>query len=300
MGGSNPVSAITDIFTTKMTNDANYEIASKQEDLAYAQLAQAKQLGQEAAEMAKFKPYGITSNIGSFNVSDTGQATMGLSPQQQAYENQLNQQAMTFTGVNPMVDPQGLFNAMQATRDPINQRNQLALEQRLAAQGRLGLGSAMYGGGTPEQFAMQQAMQEQLSVDYLNSLQKANQLTGQGLANQSSALGLSYIPQNQLQNLSQMGMNIGNAYNQQAISQGGLLSGTSVAGLQGFNQSMNNAMDSQAAAISGQAGLYSGLLQAGGNALSNWYNKPATANMYNTNLGSEQTRMLASQDEGFW
>jgi hypothetical protein len=37
----------------------------------------ARALGQEASAMAKFKPYGITSNIGSFNVSDTGNATMG-------------------------------------------------------------------------------------------------------------------------------------------------------------------------------------------------------------------------------
>jgi hypothetical protein len=217
---------------------------------------QARALGTEAANMAKFKPYGITSNIGSFNVSDTGNATMGLSPQQQAYENQLNQQAMTFTGINPRVDPQGLFSAMQAVRDPINQRNQLALEQRQAAQGTLGLGSAMYGGANPQQFAMQQAMQEQLSQDALTSMTQANQLTQQGLANQQSALGLSYTPQSQLMNLSKFGYDLGGQYNQSLQNQGSLFSGAGIQGLPALSRGYENAADIAANQARTDAGLW--------------------------------------------
>jgi hypothetical protein len=217
---------------------------------------QARALGKEAAEMAKFKPYGITSNIGSFNVSDTGQATMGLSPQQQAYENQLNQQAMTFTGVNPRVDPQGLFNAMQAVRDPINQRNQLALEQRQAAQGTLGLGSAMYGGANPQQFAMQQAIQEQLSQDALTSMTEANRLTQQGLENQRSALGLSYAPQSQLMDLAKFGYGLGGQYNQAIQNQASLFRGTAAEGLPALTTGYQNAADIAANQARTDAGLW--------------------------------------------
>ena len=217
---------------------------------------QARALGKEAAEMAKFKPYGITSNIGSFNVSDTGQATMGLSPQQQAYEDQLNQQAMTFTGVNPMVDPQGLFNAMQAVRDPINQRNQLALEQRQAAQGTLGLGSAMYGGANPQQFAMQQAMQEQLSQDALTSMTEANRLTQQGLANQQSALGLSYIPQSQLMDLAKFGYGLGGQYNQAIQNQASLFGQSGIQGLPALTTGYQTAADIAANQARTDAGLW--------------------------------------------
>ena len=228
---------------------------------------QARALGREAAAMAKFKPYGITSNIGSFNVSGTGNATIKLSPQQQLYEDQLNKQAITFTGVNPRVDPQGLFNAMQAVRNPINQRSDLALEQRLAAQGRLGLGSAMYGGGTPEQFAQEQARQEQLSQDYLNSLTQANQLTQQGLTNQQTALGLSYIPQSQVQNLAKFGYDVGNQYNQSLQNQGSLFSGAGIQGLPALSQGYNNAADIAANQARADAGLWGTVGQSVGGLL---------------------------------
>ncbi|MCI4436900.1 MAG: hypothetical protein JHC33_08860 [Ignisphaera sp.] len=252
----------------------------------------ARALGQEASNMAKFKPYGITSNLGSFNVSDNGNSSIQLSPQQQLYENQLNQQAMSFTGVNPKVDPQGLFNIMQAVRNPINQRDNLALEQRLASQGRLGLGSAMYGGGTPEQFALDQARQEQLSQDALTSMTQANQLTQQGLANQQSALGLSYIPQGQVQNLANFGYNVGNQYNQSIQNQANLFRGTAAVGLPALMNGYNNANDIAANQARTNAGLWNTVGQSIGGLLGG----SSTAKMYGTNPWSEQTRMLSEED----
>jgi hypothetical protein len=54
----------------------------------------------------------------------------------------------------------------------------------------------MYG-GTPEALALEKALAEQTSQNYLASQQLAPQLAGQQLANIGSALGTSYMPQTQ-------------------------------------------------------------------------------------------------------
>ena len=74
----------------------------------------------------------------------------------------------------------------------------------MAAQGRLGLGSALYGGGSPEEFARQQALLEQQSKDFLTAQQGAqSELTSQ--QNLLSALtGQAYQPQTQMLNALQV------------------------------------------------------------------------------------------------
>lgn len=79
-----------------------------------------------------------------------------------------------------------LFNQQQAMRDPVQQRQQMELENRLRSQGRLGVSTAAYG-GTPEQLAMAKAQQEQQSADAFNSISQGEQLAGQ---QQARALGL--------------------------------------------------------------------------------------------------------------
>ena len=48
---------------------------------------------------------------------------------------------------------QAVFDRIRATQRPDEERQRLALEERLLSQGRLGTSSATYGGGTPEQLA---------------------------------------------------------------------------------------------------------------------------------------------------
>ena len=79
-----------------------------------------------------------------------------------------------------------LFNQQQAMRDPVQQRQQMELENRLRSQGRLGVSTAAYG-GTPEQLAMAKAQQEQQSADAFNSISQGEQLASQ---QQARALGL--------------------------------------------------------------------------------------------------------------
>ena len=51
---------------------------------------------------------------------------------------------------------QDIYNRIRATQMPEEQRQQLALDEQLAAQGRTGLRTAQFG-GSPEQFAMEKA-----------------------------------------------------------------------------------------------------------------------------------------------
>ena len=79
-----------------------------------------------------------------------------------------------------------LFQQQQAMRSPVQQRQQLELENRLRAQGRLGTSTAAYG-GTPEQLAMAKAVQEQQAADAFNSMTQAEQMA---TSQQARALGL--------------------------------------------------------------------------------------------------------------
>ena len=79
-----------------------------------------------------------------------------------------------------------LFEQQQAMRTPEQERQALALENRLRAQGRLGTTTAAYG-GTPEQLAMAKAVQEQQAADAFNSMTQAEQMA---TSQQNRALGL--------------------------------------------------------------------------------------------------------------
>ena len=79
-----------------------------------------------------------------------------------------------------------IYNRIRATQMPEEQRQRLALEERLAGQGRLGVQTAMYG-GTPEQFAMAQAQEEAQNRASLAAIQQA-----QAEQAQQGALGAQF------------------------------------------------------------------------------------------------------------
>jgi hypothetical protein len=115
-----------------------------------------------------------------------------------------------------------VYERIRATQRPEEQRAQLALEERLAAQGRTGLRTAQFG-GSPEQLALAQAQEEAKARASLGALQQAQaeQLQQAGLAesmfglggraaalpaslqqaqlgNIGAAMGLQYMPEQQL------------------------------------------------------------------------------------------------------
>jgi hypothetical protein len=161
------------------------------------------QLGEAATDIAtrvgqaaEFRPYTVTTGAGSTQFDPTGM-TQTLGATDQATVDALRQQASQQAGMIGQVTPEQLMSQMQALRAPEQERAQLGLENRLAAQGRLGVQTAAYG-GTPEQLAMQKAIQEQQSADALNAISQARQLQGMDIQNVAGMLGAAGIPQQQL------------------------------------------------------------------------------------------------------
>tara|TARA_R110000744_G_scaffold162074_2_gene278677 strand:- start:1956 stop:2852 length:897 start_codon:yes stop_codon:yes gene_type:complete len=141
-----------------------------------------------------FTPYSISTGFGSGGIDPaTGQYSAMLSPEQQALQTSLLGQASTLAG---QAGPTGaeLYEQMQAARAPQNEQQRLALENRLAAQGRLGTQTAAFG-GTPDALALEKAIQQQQSSDYLGSQQTAGLLEQQRLGNISGLMGAAYKPE---------------------------------------------------------------------------------------------------------
>jgi hypothetical protein len=115
-----------------------------------------------------------------------------------------------------------VYERIRATQRPEEQRAQLALEERLAAQGRTGLRTAQFG-GSPEQLALAQAQEEakaraslgalgQAQAEQLQQMGLAESMFGLGgraaglpqalqagqLGNIGTAMGLQYLPEQQL------------------------------------------------------------------------------------------------------
>lgn len=85
-----------------------------------------------------------------------------------------------------------IYNQIRAMQTPEEERQKIALENRLAAQGRLGVSTAAYG-GTPEQLAMAKAQEEAKNAASLQAIGMADQLatSQQNRAQQLTQMGLS-------------------------------------------------------------------------------------------------------------
>ena len=122
-----------------------------------------------------------------------GFANIGADPRQQALLAQ-SEQALARAGVDPSLAQADLYEQIRATQRPEEERQRLALEERMLAQGRLGLSSAAYGGSTPEMLAQETARQEAMSRANLSARQQAmqeqQQAYGQGLGLLGQASGM--------------------------------------------------------------------------------------------------------------
>ncbi len=230
-------------------------------------------LGSEVAGMAEFKPFTVTTGLGTATTTPEGGFALGLSPQQQAMQEAGltgAQQFMTGIGQDPMsqllggqayqayqglkpsaltgmgvsgyqavgqdpmqqeilaqarerfagigqdprqqallaqaeealsraaVDPSiaqaDLYSQMRAAQRPEEERQRLALEERMLSQGRLGLRSDAYGGASPELLAQETARQEAMARANLaarqQAMQEQQQAYGQGLGLLGQAAGL--------------------------------------------------------------------------------------------------------------
>lgn len=121
-----------------------------------------------------------------------GQPTFGVMPTQEAAGQAfgLGSQFMETAGMPTLDREQALFERMRSVQRPEEERQRLALEERLAAQGRLGTSSAAYGGATPEQLAMATAQEEARGRAMLGAMQQARAEQAQQAALGSQFAGL--------------------------------------------------------------------------------------------------------------
>ena len=200
----------------------------------------AEALAQQQLQQTQFRPFTVTTATGAgFGTRvdpETGQlvTTMGLSPQEQAMQSQLLGGASGFfTGAaqDPAAREQELYGQIRAATEADERMERLGLEERLAAQGRLGVRTAQFG-GTPEQLAMERAQQQAMAQARLGAAQQARQEQVQQAALGQQFLGAGYVPQQQLLAATQPSQQLA-ALQQQAQLQGaGLFGEAAMSGLE--------------------------------------------------------------------
>ena len=145
---------------------------------AYEAMSGAGGLADTLREMQEFKPYTVTSATGGqfgMSLGDpvTGQMSFDLatSPEEQAFQQAMFGRAGQFfeSAAMPTADREAaIYQRMRDAMTPEEERQRLEQEQRLAAQGRLGVRTAQFG-GTPEQLALAKAQEEAKTQAMLDS-----------------------------------------------------------------------------------------------------------------------------------
>lgn len=206
----------------------------------------AQQLGQQAQEQAQFRPFTVTSNLANLSTTPEGSLGVELAPAQQALQEQLLGQAQGLFGqvsVDPAAAQAALYEQMRAVQRPEEERQRLALEERMLSQGRLGLSSSAYGGASPELLAMETARQEAMARANLGARQQA--MAEQAQAGQLGGMlqSAGYQPQQQALSLLEAGQIPA------GLAQSGQLAGTnlqaqlSARGLESYMQGASLAND---------------------------------------------------------
>lgn len=171
-------------------------------------------LADRLSGMLEFQPYTVTTatggQFGMVTDPTTGQTTyqLGMSPEEQTLQQELLKQATSLYGsaVTPSEElEENVLARMRDLRAPAEEQARAKLEQRLAAQGRLGTRTAMFG-GTPEQLAIAKAEQQRESEDILRAMEFARADQDRQARLGAGLLEASYLPQGQLLAALQPGM----------------------------------------------------------------------------------------------
>ena len=271
--------------------------------------AEALRIGQQAQADTAFKPFSISTGFGGVQTNPTGGFTTTLSPEQQALQGQLagitggltggfgagapdvsGIQGQALGGVQGLLQQaqgstagreQDIYDRIRATQMPEEQRQQLALNEQLAAQGRTGLRTAQFG-GSPEQLAMEKARAEAMNQASLMSINQAEQQRASDLATATGMFGLgsqaSFLPSGlQQAQLGNIGASMGLQYQPENQLLASMTPAISLADIAGAGQRTGAGLFNEAAAAGleanlgaqqtraeGLAGLYNSLLNAQG------------------------------------
>ena len=174
-----------------------------------------------------------------------------------------------FTGAQTLLDAvtasqatreQDIYDRIRATQMGEEERQRLALEERLASQGRLGVQTAMFG-GTPEQLALAKAQEEAQARASLAAIQQAQAEQRQQAQLGTQLLGAAYLPEAQAQNALQRGLLASQLAQRGQLYGTGLFGEASIAGLDALLQSAT-----QQANLMGQlgTGLLGGAVEGSG------------------------------------
>lgn len=221
-------------------------------------------IGTEAAQSMEFRPYTVTSGLGTFTTDETGGLNFALSDEARAQQQARFDQAETLFG-RAMADPtaatSALYEDIRAIQRPEEERQMRQMREGLLSRGRAGISTSEYG-GTAEEFMSEKARQEAMNAAALQARGMVQQQQQQDFATAQGLMGLGYMPQQQALGLFQQSQ-IPAQLAQQAQLGGAELQSqiglTGLEGLMGLGQAEAEAAASLfAGIIQGLGGLYSG------------------------------------------
>jgi hypothetical protein len=240
-----------------MSEEAVKRVQQMQDDLQ----ADGRTIGLEAAGMANFQPYTVTSTLGGATVGPDGSVNLTTTEEERALSAGLlggAGGAFNRAMADPAVAQEELYNQMRAIQQPEEQRQRLALEQRMFNQGRMGVSSAAYGGANPEMLAQEQAIQENMLKANLaargQSMQELGQYTDMG----TSMLAGAYTPQAQALGLLGAGTNVAQIADLGRRTGAGLFSDISQKYVDPYTKMLGLELDAKAARDAGYFSLFYG------------------------------------------
>lgn len=245
-----------------------------------------EEIPQATAPDISFKPFTVAGPTGT--ISAGGQTQYTLSPSGQALQDALESAALSRFGAMPAgvgqigtaaeqamgvggqfmgqvgmpmgAREQEVYDRIRATQLAEEERQRLALEERLFSQGRGGVRTSMFG-GTPEQFALAQAQEEAQNRASLAAIQQAQaeQQQQAAIGAQFTGLGAGLTSQQQALEAAQQQMGLSalqGAYIPQAAMLSAFSPALNVASLADVSrrQAGELALEAQMANISGTVG----------------------------------------------
>jgi len=252
--GSQAISGLFDWLSSNASNIAGtaggLAMFNQMSDLGKEVERKALGIGERAQADTAFRPFTVSTGFGGVSATPEGGFTTALSPYGKRFQRGARGitsglmrdfgegvpdvsglTSAAFGGIPGLLEAAtgdtaareaDIYSRIRATQTPEEERQALALEQRLAAQGRTGLRTAQFG-GSPEQLALAKAREEamlsanlgamdQARAEQMQQLGMAQGMFGLGsgaaalpsslrsaeLGNLSASLGLSYMPEQQL------------------------------------------------------------------------------------------------------
>lgn len=207
-------------FNSSSLNDlmgtvGNYYLGKEGIEGAYETGKLGQQMSSELAEdlstRSSFQPFTVTSRTGVAKVNPSGNVDIQPDVDSIIFQEKLQKDAEDLFG--RLGSEQGIqertsqvYDDIRRTQTPEEQRQRLAMEERLLGQGRLGLQSSMFGGANPEMFGLEQARQEAMNRAALAARDVASKERQADYALASGLLGQSFVPDEEMRKVLAAGL----------------------------------------------------------------------------------------------